>query len=217
MALAEVNPMFFHDRAEAANLLANKLAQYKGQHPLVLAIPRGAVPMAKIIADELEGELDVVLVAKIPAPMNPEVAIGAIAENGWAHIAEWAFESGATPEYIEEQIELLLKKIHDRRNQYSALHPPISCKDRIVIVVDDGLATGATMISALHSVREMEPKELVMAVPVSPPQALDDVKKHADVIVFLVKSTNFHAVGQFYERFPQVSDEEVIEILQTKH
>jgi len=217
MALAEVNSMFFHDRAEAASLMARKLTQYKGQHPLVLAIPRGAVPMAKIIADELEGELDVVLVAKIPAPINPEFAVGAIAENGSVHIAEWAFESGATPEYIEEQIELLLKKIHNRRKQYTALHPPISCKDRVVIVVDDGLATGATMISALQSVRQMEPRVLVMAVPVSPPKALEEVKKHADVIIFLVESANFRAVGQFYERFPQVTDEEVIEILQSMH
>lgn len=216
MAPAEVNPMFFRDRAEAANLLAYKLAQYKGQNPLVLAIPRGAVPMAKIIADELNGELDVVLVAKIPAPINHEFAIGSVTENGLTYIADWAAESGATQEYIDEQVELLLKKMHARRNQYTALLTPINAKDRIVIIIDDGLATGATMIAALHSIRKMQPKLLVMAVPVASPSALEEAKKYADVVVFLLAPMHFRAVGQFYESFPQVSDEEVIEILQNR-
>lgn len=217
MAPVELNPMFFHDRADAASQLAHKLAQYKGQHPLVLAIPRGAVPMAKIIADKLEGELDVVLVAKISAPINHEFAIGSVTENGLTYIADWATESGATQEYINEQVELLLKKMRERRNQYTALLTPINAKDRIVIIIDDGLATGATMIAALHSIRKMQPKLLVMAVPVASLSALDEVKKYADVVVCLLAPMYFRAVGLFYESFPQVSDEEVIEILQSKH
>ncbi|HZV97431.1 MAG TPA: phosphoribosyltransferase family protein [Methylophilaceae bacterium] len=208
--------MFFNDRIDAAVLLAQKLARYKNKNPLILAIPRGAVPMAKVIADKLNGDLDVVLVSKLPAPMNPEFAIGAIAENGWTHIADWAADTGATPEYIEEQKKAQLEKMRQRRKQYTALLEPIDCRDRITIVVDDGLATGATMITALHSLRKMEPKELVVAVPVSSPTALAEVEKYADTVIFLLAPMFFRAVGQFYAEFPQVSDKEVMETLAAK-
>lgn len=205
--------MYFHDRTEAATLLAERLAHYAGEHPLVLAIPRGAVPMAKVIADTLGGDLDVVLAAKIPAPANPEFAIGTVAENGWMQLAEWADEVGASTEYIERQKQALMEKMRNRRSEYSALRAPVDPHDRIVIVVDDGLATGLTMIGALDALRKTQPRKLVVAVPVASMRALEDVGEHADEVICLSSPPHFRSVGQHYEDFTQVSDQEVTQIL----
>ncbi|HEU4709032.1 MAG TPA: phosphoribosyltransferase family protein [Methylophilaceae bacterium] len=209
----EERHMHFHDRTEAANLLAERLAPYAGEHPLILAIPRGAVPMGKILADMLGGDLDVVLAAKIPAPGNPEFAIGTVAENGWMQLAEWAIQAGASPEYIERQKEALMEKMRKRRMEYTALKAPINCAGRTVIVVDDGLATGMTMIGALDALNKMHPRKLVVAVPVASMQALEDVGQHADEVVCLSAPRHFQSVGQHYDDFSQVSDEEVADIL----
>lgn len=205
--------MHFRDRTEAANLLAEKLMHYAGKNPLVLAIPRGAVPMAKIIADALDGDLDVVLAAKIPAPHNPEFAIGTVAENGWMQIAGWAYEVGATHEYIEHQKQMLMEKLRQRRVEYTELKAPISNDGRIVIVVDDGLATGLTMIGALDALQKTHPHKLIVAVPVAAPRALEDVAQHADEVVCLSNPRHFQSVGQHYDNFSQVSDQEVADIL----
>jgi putative phosphoribosyl transferase len=164
--------MMFPNRAEAARRLAEALNEYKGQNPLILAIPRGAVPMAKIIAGELGGEIDVVLVRKLGAPYNPEFAVGSVDESGWAYVANYASEAGATPEYIEGEKARQMETMRKRRAQYTPIRPPIDPKDRIVIVIDDGLATGATMITALHALRSKGPRKLICAVPVSPPDTL---------------------------------------------
>jgi len=205
--------MHFHDRTEAANLLAEQLASYAGEHPLILAIPRGAVPMGKILADALDGDLDVVLAAKIPAPGNPEFAIGTIAENGWMQLAGWAGQAGASAEYIEHQKAALMEKMHKRRLEYTALKSPVSVRNRTVIVVDDGLATGMTMIGALDALKKMQPRKLIVAVPVASLQALEDVRRHADEVVCLSSPRHFQSVGQHYDDFSQVSDEEVTDIL----
>jgi len=204
----------FHDRDEAARKLAEKLQAYKGKQPLVLAIPRGAVPMAKIIADELEGSYDVVLVRKLRAPINPELAIGSVDESGWTYIADHAASTGADSAYIEAEKQHQLAVIRQRRAQYTPIRAPEDPAGRIVIVVDDGLATGATMISALHGLRNRKPARLICAVPVAPPDTLDKVAGLADELVCLAAPENFRAVGQFYADFPQVEDEEVMQILQ---
>lgn len=206
--------MRFSDREQAATRLALRLAGYRGQHPLVLAIPRGAVPMAEIIADQLEGELDVVLVRKLGAPFQPELAIGAIDESGWAYISDVARLAGASTEYIEQEKRAQLELLHQRRQCYSGLAASADPAGRVVIVVDDGLATGATMIAALRAIRTKQPAKLVCAVPVAPPDTLEQVSSYADDMVCLETPLNFSAVGQFYEHFPQVSDEEVVEILE---
>lgn len=205
----------FHDRDDAARQLADKLIEYRGQNPLVLAIPRGAVPMAKLIAQRLDGELDVVLVRKLRAPDQPELAIGSVDESGWTYIADFAAIYGADSDYIESEKQAQLETIRQRRAQYTPVRAPIDPTGRIVIVIDDGLATGATMISALHGLRAKRPAKLICAVPVSPPETLRKVRELADQVVCLQAPPYFQAVGQFYSRFYQVSDDEVMEMLKS--
>ena len=203
----------FRDRIEAAGLLASALARYRGQSPLVLAIPRGAVPMAALIADQLEGELDLVLVRKLHAPGAPEFAFGAVDESGWVYLAPHASSVGATPDYVEEQKGLQLQELARRRELYTPGRPRKEAHGRVVIVVDDGLATGATMIAALHAVRLRQPARLVCAVPVGAPESVRLVQEHADEVICLETPRRFIAVSQFYGTFPQLEDDEVIALL----
>ncbi len=205
--------MIFADRMAAANKLAEALSGYHDKNPLVLAIPRGAVPMAKEIARQLNGEMDVVLVRKLRAPGNPEYAIGSIDESGWVYLTEYAGQTGADQEYINQEVSAQLETIRQRRAQYTPKRPPVDPAGRIVIVIDDGLATGSTMIAALHALRNKKPAELICAVPVAPPETLKKIRGKADRIVCLSSPGNFYAVGQFYMDFPQVTDEEVIACL----
>lgn len=203
----------FRDRKEAAILLAKQLAPYHDQHPLVLAIPRGAVPMAQIIAETLNGDMDVVLVRKLRAPSNPEFAIGSVDETGWTYLAEYANQVVNDPHYIEIEKATQLEVMRERRNSYTPIRPPLDPQGRIVIVVDDGLATGSTMIAALHALRAKHPQKLICAVPVAPPETLTKVAPYTDEIICLESPDSFYSVGQFYQSFPQVSDEEVIALL----
>ncbi len=204
----------FQDREDAARRLAESLKEYRGKHPLVLAIPRGAVPMAKIIAEELDGEIDVVLVRKLRSPYSPEFAVGSIDETGWSYIADYAEREGAGKEYLDREKAIQMQILASRRKAYT---PPLNPEGRIAIVVDDGLATGSTMISALHALRSRHPSRLICAVPVSPPDTLEKVSRLADETVCLETPEYFQAVGQFYRNFPQVEDEEVVKILKGVH
>ena len=205
--------MAFEDRIDAARQLARALEKFRGKNPLVLAIPRGAVPMGRFIAQELGGELDVVLVRKLGAPGNPEFAVGAVDESGWEYVADYAAEVGASPAYLAEETAAQLASMRSRRAMYTPARAPIDPAGRIVIVIDDGLATGATMIAALHSVRARHPQRLVCAVPVASPESLEKVRPLADEVVCLDAPDFFHAVGQFYRTFGQVEDREVVAAL----
>lgn len=205
----------FTDRIEAAGLLAAALSQYRGQNALVLAIPRGAVPMAALIARELQGDLELVLVRKLHAPRAPEFAIGAVDESGWVYLSSQASSVGATPDYVEEQKALQMQELARRRELYTPGRLRKDAQGRVVIVVDDGLATGATMIAALHAVRQRHPARLVCAVPVGAPESVRLVQEHADEVVCLDTPRRFTAVSQFYGSFPQLDDDEVIALLQS--
>lgn len=207
--------MIFQDRVEAAEKLADELAQYQGKNPLVLGIPRGGVVLAVRIAERLEGEADVVLTHKLGAPGNPEVALGAIDESGdiFLNDPRWRRE---VPAFLEREAEDQLAELRRRRKLFSAGRPAHDPAGRIVIVTDDGLATGATMIAALHVLRNRKPARLIMAVPVAPPDTLERVSALADEVICLTAPDWFMAVGQFYSDFGQVEDDEVVQLLSGK-
>jgi putative phosphoribosyl transferase len=207
--------MLFENREHAARLLARRLSvYYKNKNPLVLAIPRGAIGMAEIIADVLGGELDVVLVHKLGAPGQPELAIGAIDETGNVFLSGYGLDIDSA--YLEAEKQAQLEVLRKRRARYTPSRGPIDPHNRIVIVVDDGIATGSTMTAALRAIRRSKPKKLIGAVAVASPSAARAMSHEADAIVCLDVPAAFYAVGQFFEDFSQVSDEEVTAILQKR-
>jgi len=204
--------MPFANRENAAELLARRLSPHcQNDNPLVLAIPRGAVPMARIIADYLRGDLDVVLVRKLGHPEQPELAIGAIDENGNSFFSPWATEVSAS--YVEAEKQRQLEVLRARRTQYTPMHEPIDPCGRLVIVVDDGTATGSTMLAALRSVRARNPKKLIAAVAVASLEAVKLLRGECDTFVCLETPTDFSAVGQFFNDFSEISDQQVMEAL----
>ena len=205
--------MIFHNRLHAARLLVDSLSQYRDQNPLVLAIPRGGVPIGRVIADALGGELDVLMVRKLSAPMDPELAIGAVSEGGEVFISDIAGRLGASDEYIEAEVGKQISLMHRRRAQYTPVRTPIDPRARVVIVVDDGLATGATMATGLRSLQNLLPKKVICAIPVAAATSLALVEPYCNEIVCLDKELNFSGVGAFYEDFAQVDDSEVVSLL----
>ncbi|HSM11763.1 MAG TPA: alpha/beta fold hydrolase [Lysobacter sp.] len=203
----------FRDREEAARQLLGALQGFRDERPLVLAIPRGAVHMGRIIAEGLGGELDVVLVRKIGAPGNPELAIGAVDEQGTVVLNENAAWLGTDNAYVQHEARRQLALIRERRERYRHGKPALAVKDRCVIVVDDGLATGATMSAALKATRAQNPSRLICAVPVAAHESLAEVAELADEVVCLATPSPFFAVGQFYSHFSSVSDAEVAQVL----
>jgi len=203
----------FESRLDAARRLAQALGAYKGRNPLVLAIPRGAVAMGAEIARLLEGELDVVLVKKLHAPGSPEFAVGAVDESGWTYVAGYAASAGADQAYLAREKDAELALLRRRRAQYTPARAPADPAGRVAIVVDDGIATGASMIAALHAVRAKQPARLVCAVPVAPAESLEQIRPYADELVCLETPGGFMAVGQFYRHFEQVEDDEVVALL----
>jgi predicted phosphoribosyltransferase len=205
--------MRFDDRADAARQLATRLVHFSAEHPLVLAIPRGGVPLGRIVADALSGELDVVLVRKLGAPFNPEFAVGAVGESGSVFIAEHAASAGAGDAYLAAEAERQLAVIRRRRARYSALRPAISAHGRTVILIDDGLATGATARMAIGEIRRQMPARLICAMPVAAVDAAAAIAPLADAFVCLQTPADFRGVGQFYRDFAQVDDAEVERLL----
>ena len=203
----------FADRIEAAELLAKRLESYRGRNPLVLGIPRGAVPMAGVIADALGGELDVVLVHKLGAPFHPEYAIGAVSESGDVHLTSAVERYGIDKSYVEMEAKRELERLRLRRSAYTPVRPPIDPAGRVVIIVDDGAATGSTMIAALRAVRVRNPAKLIAAVAVAPPDAVARMEEAADEVVCLEMPARFFAVGEFFADFREVRDEDVVALL----
>jgi predicted phosphoribosyltransferase len=203
--------MRFRNRDDAAARLAARLAAYRGRHPLVLGVPRGAVPMARVIADALDGDLDVVLVRKLRAPGQPELAIGAVDESG--AVVQGRYFDQVPDEYVREELRTQMEMLRARRERYTRARPAVERAGRIVIVVDDGIATGSSMLSALRAVRAGHPARLVAAVAVAPPRALDRIAAEADEVVCLHTTDDFLAVGQFFADFSEVTDDMVVAAL----
>jgi predicted phosphoribosyltransferase len=204
--------MSFENRAQAGVLLARRLATYKGRHPLVLAIPRGAVPMGKIVADALDGELDVVLVRKLRAPFNPELAVGSIDETGETYLDPGATGLWDQP-YLDGEMKTQLETLRRRRQMYEPTGAPIDAAGRVAIVLDDGIATGSTMIAALRAVRARRPSTLVAATAVASAEALRLIRREADEVVCLETPPVLYAIGLHFHDFAQVSDEDVVATL----
>lgn len=204
----------FRDRLDAAERLARRLSHLKGHDPLILAIPRGAVPMGRLIADALEGDLDVVLVHKIGAPGHSEFAIGAVSETGDVQLDPVAERFPA--EAVEREIAHQRQVLRERRERYTPVRPPIPPDDRVVVVVDDGSATGATMEAALKTLQG-RPAQLIAALGVASRDAAARLEALADEVVCLSVPADFMAVGQFFADFRQVEDEEVIALLGSEH
>lgn len=203
-------------RQEAAARLAPKLAPYRSTDTLVMGIPRGGIVIADVIARALDCDLDVVLTRKIGAPGNPELAVGAVAENGQVFINEAvAGPVGADEAYIEREKARQLEEIRVRRERYRSVLAPSAPSGRPVVVVDDGVATGATMLAALWAVGSEKPSRTVAAVPIGAPQAIARLRQAADEVVCLLAPQSLRSIGQHYEDFPQVDDSEVLAILQT--
>ncbi len=204
----------FRDRVDAGRKLAERLSKYGSSEVVVLAIPRGGVVVGFEVAKRLEASLSVIVPHKICAPDNPELAIGAVTEDGET-ILDWDIIESLEVDgsYIEEQRLRAMKEIRRRMKKYLGDGSRPALKSRVVILVDDGVATGATMKAAVGSVRLQDPGELVIAVPVAPPDTVKDLKRSADTLVCLLTPYTFYAVGQFYKDFAQVGDAEVVSLL----
>jgi len=208
--------MPFSNRTEAGRKLAEALAFYKGQHPVILALPRGGAPVAAEIAAALEAPLDLVLVRKIGVPFQPELAMGAVVDGqeplvvGNEQVIRMAEINQSEFDAIRDRE---LEEIERRRKLYLGNRPHPELKGQTVIIVDDGIATGATIRVALRAIRMRKPRKLILAVPVAPTQSLDELRTEADEIVCLEDYEDFGAIGLYYSDFRQISDAEVIELL----
>jgi putative phosphoribosyl transferase len=209
--------VMFKNRTEAGRKLAARLLEYKNQQPLVLALPRGGVPVAYEVAAALDAPLDVIVVRKLGAPGQPELGIGAVVDGDHPQsvlnedVMSLLHVSDA---YLAREVAVELQEIRRRQERYRGGRPPAPIEGRTVIVVDDGIATGGSVRAALRGVRRAHPRRLVLAVPVAPPDTIAALQAEADVIVCLNAPEFFHAVGQFYANFTQTTDEEVIELLE---
>jgi len=207
--------MLFSDRSEAGGRLAARLEIYRGREPLILAVPRGGVAVAGPIREVIGGELDLIITRKIGAPHQRELAIGATSGDGFIMLNdELISRIGIFPDYVKKAAAKEQAEIARRLKLYRGNRPLPKIEGRLVIVVDDGVATGYTMLAALRSLREQKPAELALAVPVGPPETFDRLKKEVEALVYLEAPVDFAAVGQFYRSFDQVSDDEVIAVLQ---
>lgn len=203
----------FSDRREAGKMLASKLTDY-AEKSIVLAIPRGGVVVGYEIAHKLKVPLDVIVPRKVRAPFNPELAIGAVTEDGTIILDRQLVEYLRVSEaHVKDESERQRQEIKRRLKVYRGDIPFPNLKGLHVIVVDDGVATGATVKAALASMRKKEPKSVVLAVPVAPPSTLRELEKAADTVVCLATPEPFYAIGQFYKDFAQTSDEEVKRLL----
>lgn len=208
--------MIFRDRHDAGRRLAAELLHLRDQRPVVLALPRGGVPIGREIASALNAPLDLVLVRKIGAPDMPELAVGAIVDGERLEkvIDQDIVAELAVPQsYLDKEIASQADEIERRRKIYFKDRAPVPLAQCSAIVVDDGIATGATMRAALLAIRRRQPSKLILAVPVAPARTIERLRAEADEVVCLSTPEDFFAIGQFYKDFHQISDDEVLSYL----
>jgi predicted phosphoribosyltransferase len=206
----------FRDREDAGRRLARRLKDRELKNPLVLAIPRGGVLTGAVLAEELGAELDVVLARKLRAPAQPELAIGAISEDGDVYMNALARRAaGVTEAYLRDERAHQLEEIRRRQRLFRAVRPETHVSGRSVIVTDDGMATGSTMLAALRVLNTRTPHELIAAVPVAPREMLELIRGQCSHVECLLALIEFDAVGSFYADFRQVEDEEVVRLLES--
>ncbi len=204
----------FRDREDGARQLANLLRHRHFHNPLVLAIPRGGIVTGAVLAQELGAELDVVLSRKLRDPVQREAAIGAIGEDGHVYLnPDVRGIVGQWGGYLQDERSHQIAEIERRKNLFRKVRPKAEITGRSVIVTDDGIATGSTMIAALHAARAQNPRELIVAVPVASPDRLAEIGRYCDEAISFLTPPDFWAVGQYYDEFDQVEDEQVVEIL----
>lgn len=210
MTVPEGPPVPLPDRRTAGELLAERLLPYRDQDPVVLALPRGGVPVAFEIASRLGAPLDILIVRKVGAPGNPEYGLGAVVEGGTRFLDEPRIRAaGHTVRELGPTIAREVAEVERRAREYRAGRPPAELRDRTVILVDDGVATGGTVLAALRAVRAREPRRIVVALGVAPPDTVETLRAEVDDLVVLLVPRVFFAVGEWYRQFAQVSDEEV--------
>ncbi len=207
--------MLFNDRTDAGKQLAARLHFLQGQpNVIVLGIPRGGVVVAAEIARALNAPLDIFLAHKLGAPFNPELAIGAITSTGEVVLEEtFIVELRLSHQDIEREIEHQRQEMVRRLEVFRKNRPPLDVQNKIVVIVDDGVATGSTMLAALRALRQAQPARLILAIPVGPPDTIQRLGQECDQVVVLATPEPFWAVGRFYTHFGQTSDEEVIALL----
>ncbi len=206
----------FRNRKQAGQLLAEEVAQHAFSDPIVLGLPRGGVPVAAEVAAKINAPLDVILVRKIGAPMQRELAVGAVVDGSAPEIVrneDLIREIGLTEDEFQQETKRQLEIIEERRKLWVAGRPPIPVKDKTAIIVDDGIATGATVRASLHALKRQGPQRTVVATPVAPPQTIEALRREADDVICLEAPEYLGAIGFFYAEFSQVSDAEVSRIL----
>ena len=209
-----LSPMIFENRKAAGEALAKRLQPYREKGALVLALPRGGVVVGAVLAERLALELDVLLIKKLGAPDNPELAVGAITETGKVYLNERVVSFyGAIGEYLEREKKEALAVLAERSSGYRKVRPKASVEGRVVIIVDDGVATGATVISAIEVVEAEGARRVIVALPVGPPETISEIAHLADEVHCLYEPLDFGAVGQFYSDFRETPDSEVLKIL----
>lgn len=208
--------MFFKDRRDAGRQLARRLSHYASDSDVVvLGIPHGGVPVAFEVAQALHAPLDVFLSGKLGVPGNEELAFGALADNGSRVLDESIISTlGITPEQIQQITESAEKDLMEQAQLYRKTRPALNLEGKTVILIDDGIATGASIYAATQALRQMHPRMLVIAVPVAPPSTCSWLRTKVDALVVLHAPMQFQAVGEFYRDFSQTSDQEVIELLE---
>ncbi len=210
--------MTFRDRDDAGRQLAEKLSWLQGEEDVVvLALPRGGVPVGTAVADALEAPLDVFVVRKLGTPGQPELALGAVASGGARVLNQRIVDAvGLQPDRIDEITQREMDKLRRQEEQFRGNRPAPSIKGKTVVLIDDGLATGATMHAACQAVRQLEPRQIIVAVPTAPPDAVERLRPEADHVISIITPSDFAGVGAWYQDFSQVSDSEVRRMLQER-